>query len=428
LSQLQKLTPSIDWQKLASATSLGAADTVIVTEPNYLKKYESLYKRTPLSTVKALTVSQLLGSAGGFLSDDIGNLQFEFFGKVLSGQEQRTPIERRSLNQASGLMSDAIGKLYVEQSFSEAAKTEIVTMTKEVLAAFRARIEANTWMSPATKAKAVEKLDKVKVRVAYPDQFLNYDDVKIGATYAETVSNILSVSGKRELAKVGKPVDQTNWGPVAIVNAFYDPSNNTINFPAGILAGAFFDVKNDPAANFGAIGAVIGHELTHGFDISGSQFDGDGRLASWWTEPDQQQFQALNSKLATQYGTLKIENVGNVDGRLTVGENVADLGGVQVAYDAFNARLAKLAAAGTPDPGLIDGLTQKQRFFVAWTQQWKSKARPEFAKFLLAQDVHSPDSIRATQPIKNMNAFYEAFGIKEGDPMWLAPAERIVVW
>jgi putative endopeptidase len=420
---LQKLTPSVDWTEVISLANLTPESTVILTEPSYIKKLESVFKKVPLSTAKALQVSQLLVAAGPYLSDDIGELQFAFFGKALNGQEQRAPLERRALGQVGERMPDAIGKLYVEQHFSEAAKTEVVTMTQEVLTAFRGRIESNKWMSTETKAKAIEKLSKVKVRVAYPDRFLTYDNVALGASYVESVQNFGEASLRVELAKVGKPVDQSNWGPVAWVNAFYNPTDNTINFPAGILAGVFFDVKNDPAANFGAIGAVIGHELTHGFDISGSQFDGDGRLVSWRTEADRKSFEGLNARLASQFSAIKIPDVGTVDGTLTVGENVADLGGVQVAYDALVARLGKI-----PDPGVIDGLTQKQRFFVAWAQAWKDKSRPEFAKFLLTADVHSPASVRATQPLRNMDAFYEAFGIKEGDAMWLPPADRITIW
>ncbi len=423
VQQLKKLTPSADWRKTIALAKLAPTDTVILTESKYVKKFETTFRQASLETVKAFTVSGLLEGAGPYLSDEVGNLQFEFFGKILNGQEERVPLETRALRQTSGFMSDTVGQLYVTQFFSEAAKTEIVTMTNEILAAFRDRITASTWMSPETKAKAIQKVDKVKVRVAFPDRFLTYDDVAIAPTYGESAISFSEAAQRRELAKVGQPVDQTNWGPVAWVNAFYEPLSNSINFPAGILAGAFFDVKNDPASNFGAIGAVIGHELTHGFDISGSQFDGDGRLVSWWSDADRKAFVGLNERLVNQYSALKVPDVGSVDGRLTVGENVADLGGAQVAFDALNARLTKI-----PNPGLIDGLTQKQRFFVAFTQVWKGKFRPEFARLLLEQDPHSPDTIRATQPIRNMNAFYDAFNIKEGDPMWLAPADRVVVW
>jgi putative endopeptidase len=423
VKDLQKLTPSVNWSQVITLANLTPESTVILTEPNYLKKLESVFKKVPLSTVKALQVSQLLGATGPYLSEDIGKLQFDFFGKTLNGQEQQAPLERRAVNQVGSVMSDAIGRLYVEQHFSEEAKTEVVKMTKEVLTAFRGRIESNKWMSAETKAKAVEKLGKVKVRVAYPDRFLTYDNVALGDSYAGSLKNFGEAAIRAEFAKVGKPVDQTNWGPVAWVNAFYNPTDNTINFPAGILAGVFFDVKNDPAANFGAIGAVIGHELTHGFDITGSQFDGDGRLVNWWSEADRKAFEDLNGRLANQFSAIKIPDIGNVDGTLTVGENVADLGGVQVAYDALVARLGTI-----PDPGSIDGLTQKQRFFVAWAQGWKDKSRPEFAKFLLTADVHSPASVRATQPLRNMDAFYDAFSIKEGDPMWLPPTDRITVW
>jgi putative endopeptidase len=422
VAELQKTTPSFEWTELLSQASLKPTDSVVLTEPQYIKQLDKTMRGVPLTTVKAYVVTQLLAAVGPYLSSDINALAFAFTSS-LTGQQQPTPPVKVALRQATNVMSDTVGQLYAEQFFGDAAKKEITAMTQEIIIAFRARIAANAWMSAETKAKAVEKLDKVKVRVAYPDRFISYDDVQIGASYAESITNFGRAAGKRELAKVGKPTDQSNWGPVALVNAFYNPLENTINFPAGILAGVFFDVKNDPAANFGAIGAVIGHELTHGFDVTGSQFDGDGQLKSWWTQPDLAAFDALNAQLASQFSAIELPGVGKIDGTLTVGENVADLGGVQVAFDALNARLAK----GT-DPGLIDGLSQKQRFFVAYAQTWKGKARPEFARFLLTADVHSPDSVRAVQPLRNMNAFFDTFGIKEGDPMWLPPAQRLVIW
>jgi putative endopeptidase len=421
ITSLQKMVPSIDWKAIASKANLAVNDTIIVTESDYLRSYEKLFRNEKLTTVKALYVSQLLFRSGEYLSDNVGNLQFEF-AKNISGQQVQPPLQRRSLNQVNALMGDTVGQLYAENYFTPSAKAEIEAITKEVIAAFRIRIEANAWLTPATKAKAIEKLGKVKPRVGYPDRFNTYETVRLGTSYAESVNNFAKAKTLDDLATVNRPVDNSNWGPVAQVNAFYNPTDNTINFPAGILAGEFFNEKADPAANFGSIGAVIGHELTHGFDISGSQFDGDGRLTSWWSDDDRRSFEALNKRLVDQFGAIKVGDVGNVNGELTVGENVADLGGVQVAFDALNARLAK------NDPGMIDGLTQRQRFFLSWTQTWKNKSRPEFDRSLLVLDVHSPARVRAVQPLRNMAAFHETFAIKEGDPMWLAPADRVTIW
>jgi putative endopeptidase len=421
IASLQKMAPSIDWKSIATKANLAANETIIVTESDYLRSYEKLFRGEKLTTVKALYVSQLLISSGPYLSDDIGTLQFEF-AKNITGQQEQRPLQQRSLNQVNALMGDTVGQLYAENYFTPSAKTEIEAITKEVLAAFRIRIQASAWLTPATKAKAIEKLGKVKPRVGYPDRFNTYENVTLGVSYAESFRNFANAKTLEDLATVNRPVDNSNWGPVAQVNAFYNPTDNTINFPAGILAGEFFNEKADPAANFGSIGAVVGHELTHGFDISGSQFDGDGRLTSWWTDEDRRSFEALNKRLVAQFGAIKVGDIGNVDGQLTVGENVADLGGVQVAFDALNARLAK------SDPGMIDGLTQRQRFFLSWTQTWKDKSRPEYDRSLLVTDVHSPARVRAIQPLRNMAAFHETFAIKEGDPMWLAPAERVTVW
>jgi putative endopeptidase len=423
IRDLAKIAPIVDWEKSFSESGLNLDDTVINTEMKYFKNAKALFSSVPVSTLKAYYTAQLLRSSESYLGEDISALLFEFYGKVQSGQKAQRPLDQRVLRSVGEFVPDALGQLFADKYFPPEAKVEITKMTAEIVAAFRKRIDANAWMSADTKKKALEKLDRVKVRVGYPDRWLSYDEAAVGTNYFESAKAFGELAVRRELAKVGKPIDNSNWGPVAWVNAFYDPTNNSINFPAGILSGVFFNLKNDPAANFGAIGSVIGHELTHGFDISGSQFDGDGRLTSRWSDSDRKSFEDLNGRLANQYSAIDVPEAGKVDGKLTVGENVADLGGVQVAYDALLARLATV-----PDPGKIDGLTQQQRFFVASAQSWKAKTRPEYKKYLLGADVHSPDEVRAVQPLRNMAAFYEAFGIKEGDKMWLAPADRLLIW
>jgi putative endopeptidase len=419
---VQKKAPLVNWAGVFANSSIRPTDTVIVSEPGYLDGAAKLFRRTPLRAVQAFYTIQVLRNSGPFLHQEIGDLQFQFISK-LAGITARRPLEERVLSQTNGLLPDALGQLYVEKYFSPEAKTEITNITKEVMAAFGKRITANTWMTEATKARAVEKLNKIKINVGYPDRWINYESIQFGPTYFDTVDAISTYIVDKAFASIGKAVDNSNWGPVPQVNAFYNPQNNSINFPAGILAGVFFDPKNDAAANFGAIGAVIGHEMTHGFDLQGSQYDGDGKLTDWWTDADRRQFEALNARLAKQYSAIKVGDLGNVNGRLTVTENLADLGGLVAAYDALQARLATI-----PGPGLIDGLTQNQRFFVAIAQVWKTKERPEYTKLLLTQDVHAPGAIRATQPLRNVGAFYDAFGVKDGDPMWLAPGDRVSIW
>ncbi len=423
IRDLAEIAPIIDWEKSLRGAGLTLDDTIINTEVGYFKNAKMLFSSVPVSTLKAYYTAQLLRTAGLYLGEDVSSLLFEFEGKIRAGQKEQRPLEQRVVSDLGMFVPDAIGRLFADKYFPPEAKAEITKMTTEIIAAFRKRVDANLWMSPETKEQSLEKLDKIKVRVGYPDRWLTYDEVPIGSSYFESARALGELAVSRELAKVGKPIDNSNWGPVAWVNAFYEPTNNSINFPAGILSGVFFSLKNDPAANFGAIGSVIGHELTHGFDISGSQFDGDGRLRSWWSNADRKSFEDLNVRLANQYSAIDVPEAGKVDGRLTVGENVADLGGVQVAYDALLARLAT-----GPDPGKIDGLTQQQRFFVAYAQSWKAKTRPEYKKYLLSADSHSPDEVRAAQPLRNMNAFYETFGIKDGDKMWLAPSDRVLIW
>jgi putative endopeptidase len=310
----------------------------------------------------------------------------------------------------------------VAANFSAEAKAEIERLTTDVVAAFKVRLQANPWMSDATRTKALEKLAKMKVRVGYPDRWASYAATAIGPSYGATLRNIATAAGQANFRAVGQPVDNTNWGPVAEVNAFYDPTNNSITFPAGILQAPFFDAAADPASNYGAIGYVIGHEITHGFDLGGSQFDGDGKLAPWFTDADRAKFVAINEQLIAQYSKLSIGPGLNVDGELTIGENAADLGGLQSAFDAMNARLA------TQRVGLIDDLSQQQRFFVAAAQVWRSKQQPEYAKYLLQVDPHSPNDIRAVQPSRNMAAFHDAFSIVSGDKMYLDPADRVTLW
>jgi putative endopeptidase len=422
VSALVKQFPLVNWTAILAGTPIEPDTEVTVVDFEYVKNADRLFRATPLSTVKAYYTSQLVNNASPFLDERFAAAQFDFAGKILAGAQTQEPLAETVTSSVGALLPAAVGELYVQKHFSPEAKTEITRITADILAAFRKRLESASWMTQTTKTRALEKLSKMKVRVGYPDRWESYDDITMGESYFDSVRAISRATALRQLKRVNQPVDNANWGPVGEVNASYNPLNNSITFPAGILSGSFFDLNNDPASNYGSIGAVIGHEITHAFDPAGSQFDGDGRLESWWTETDATQFASLNQRVAAQFSAIKTP-AGPVDGEKTLGENVADMGGVQVAFDALQDRLASQA----PVPA-VNGLTQQQVFFVAFAQSWKSLARPEREAQLLAIDEHAPDAVRAIQPLRNMASFHDTFKIVEGDPMWLAPADRVTVW
>ncbi len=322
------------------------------------------------------------------------------------------------------MVGEAVGKLYVDEYFPPEAKDRITTLVDAEIAAFRQRLMANPWITDETRSVAIAKLDKMAVKVGYPDKWRSYEGVKIEGSYAQSFLTSVVANYQRDLDRAGKPVDDSEWSALPQeVNAFYDPFKNDITFPAAILQPPFFDYQADPAVNFGGIGFVIGHEITHGFDLQGSQFDAEGNLAGWWSDADAAAFQSLNDEVVTQYGAIEVLPGLFIDGQITVTENVADLGGVQVAFDALRIYLAKNGA-----PGKIDGFTQDQRFFISAATVWREKIRDEALTTQVKTDEHAPASARSVQPIRNMDEFYDAFAIGPGDPMYLPPAERIVVW
>jgi putative endopeptidase len=377
--------------------------------------------------LKSYYKTQLIWAAAPYLSEEVGATWFAFQGPVLSGQAQRAPLEQRGLTAVQNSFPDALSQLYVAQAFPPEAKAAIEELVHNLIAAFKVRIENSTWMSDATKAKAIEKLEAMTIKVGYPDKWDSYTGVEIGDSFWQSMRNAANDALTKNWADIGKPVDRTEWSMAPFeVNAYYNPSFNEIVFPAAILQAPFFDPEADPAANYGGIGYVIGHEITHGFDLSGSQFDKDGNLNSWWTDEDRAAFQALNDKVVEQYNGLEVLPGSNVDGALTVTENVADLGGLQTAYDALQVALA--AQSDEESANLPWFLSQNQRFFLAAATTWREKASPEYIQYLLSADEHSPASVRAVQPARNMAAFYTAFGIKPGDPEYLAPDDRILIW
>ena len=425
--------PLMDWPGYLQTLGLRGMETVIVTEPGYLDALPAIVAATPVETLKDYLRLRLLWNLSESLTSAIEETAFDFHGRVLGGVEEMRPIEERTLDQVNGLMGEAVGKLYVAEAFPPEAKAQVEELVADVKVAFQRRLEANSWMSPETKAKALEKLAALDVKVGYPDVWRSYEAVEVGDSYGETTLNALNAELRRNLAQAGRRVDPDEWfTPPQTVSAYYTAVFNEILLPAGILQPPFFDHQADPAANYGAVGLVIGHEITHGFDLQGSQFDAQGNLASWWTPQDNDRFQALNDRVVAQYGAIEALPGVFLNGQITVTENVADMGGVQVAYDALQRRLASDGAPLPPPPSTEasagPNLTPEQRFFVAVATVWRQETREEALRTQVQAGIHAPARVRATQPIRNMDAFHEAFGIGPDDPMYLPPEERIVVW
>jgi len=424
ITDLGSVYAGIDWPAYLTALGISGVDSVIVTELGYLQGLDAIVQATDLATIKDMMKLQLMWFAAPYVDAETYDIYFSLMGVALGGQQSPLPTEERVLNHVNGVMGEAVGQLYVAEVFPAEAKNQITVLVDNILAAYRERLEANPWMSAETKAIALDKLDKVGMKVGYPDKWRSYDAVEVGETYVDSIINGTIAEAKRQFALAGKPVDRTEWGiNPQEVNAYYDPQNNEIVFPAAILQPPFFDYQADAASNYGAIGYVIGHEITHGFDITGSQFDAAGNLAQWWTEADATKFDELQAGLVAQYNAIEVLTGLTLDGQIEVGENTADLGGIQNAYSALQKDMAT-----NGDPGEIDGFTQDQRFFIAAAQVWREVVRDEALTTQVKSDEHAPGSVRAVQPLRNADAFHEAFGIAAGKPMFLAPEDRIVIW
>lgn len=429
VADLQKLTPAIQWESYITGLGLPKVDTVIVSQPRYMEALQTIFTENKLEDWKAYMRWTLLNDAAGKLSTELETANWEFYSKTLSGAIKQRPRKERALQVINGATGEALGKLYVEKMFPAEAKTKAANMIKNVIKAYEIRINNLTWMSPQTKLSAIEKLNKMTVKIGYPDKWKDYSALAIqspeeGGTYFDNAMNISNWSFKRNIEKMGKPVDKTEWGmSPQTVNAYFNPSNNEIVFPAAILQPPFYDYKADEAVNYGGIGAVIGHEISHGFDDSGSRYNADGNLVNWWTDEDLKQFTALGTALADQYSALEPLPGTKVDGKFTLGENIGDLGGINAAYDGLQLYLKE-----NGNPGLIDGFTQEQRLFISWATIWRSKMRDEAIKNQVKTDPHSPGMYRAYVPLLNLDTFHQAFGIKPGDGMYLAPEKRVKIW
>jgi putative endopeptidase len=429
IGDLQKMLPSIDWNTYIKGIGITKIDTIIVSQPRYMSSLQTLFTENKVDDWKAYMRWMLLRGASSQLSTTIETANWEFYGRTLTGALKQRPRHEKALQVVNGTVGEALGKLYVEKMFPAEAKAKAMKMIKNVMRAYEIRINNLTWMSAETKTKAVEKLNKLTIKIGYPDKWEDYSALEVknpeeGGSYFQNIKNVSKWSWAKDLAKLGKPVDKTEWGmSPQTVNAYYNPSYNEIVFPAAILQPPFYNYQADEAVNYGGIGGVIGHEISHGFDDQGATYNADGNLIDWWTADDLTKFTSLGGALADQYSALEPLPGTHVDGKFTLGENIGDLGGVNAAYDGLQLYLKE-----TGNPGLIDGYTPEQRFFISWSTIWRSKMRDEALKNQVKTDPHSPGMYRAYVPIQNVDAFYSAFDIKEGDGMFLAPEKRVKIW
>ncbi len=429
IDQLQKMVPAINWDSYFKGIGVKKIDTIIVTDVKYTNALQTILAENNISDWKAYLRWSAFNRASSTLSTDIAKANWEFYGKTLRGAKKQRPLDERALQTINGTIGEALGKLYVEQKFPPEAKEKAQKMIANVIKAFENRINNVSWMTPDTKQKAIEKLLALKVKIAYPDHWKDYSNLEIkgveeGGSYLQNILNARVWNHNEDLEDLGNPVDKSRWGMAPqIVNAYFNASFNEIVFPAAILQPPFYNYQADDAVNYGGMGAVIGHEISHCFDDSGSRYDKNGNLNNWWTDKDLKQFEALGKKLADQYSAIEVLPETPINGPFTLGENIGDLGGINVAYDAL-----QLSFKENGRPENIDGFTPEQRFFMSWATVWRTKIREDALKTQIKTDPHSPGMVRAVQPLKNVDAFYEAFNIKETDSMYLEPSKRVKIW
>jgi putative endopeptidase len=410
LAKLTADTPGFSWQLYLHGLGLGDLREVDAGQPAFLSEVGRMAASVPLDTWKAYLRWHLLNAYADKLSSAVVAEDFHFKGTVLTGVPQLRPRWQRVLEATDQLLGEALGQLYVARAFPPDAKIKAEMLVRNIKAALRERLATLDWMSPETRREALRKLDAIAVKVGYPSKWRDYSGLSVDAdVFVRNVIEAQTFRHHQDLAKIGKPVDPTEWRmSPPTVNAYYNPSRNEIVFPAGILQPPFFDPKADDAVNYGAIGMVIGHELTHGFDDQGRQFDADGNLRDWWTPQDEQTYKERAARIAAQYDGYEVIDQQHINGKLTLGENIADLGGLKIAYLALQTSLR-----GKPAPPKIDGFTAEQRYFLAFAQLWRAKVRPEAARVRLATDPHSPPRFRVIGPLYNMPEFFQAFGASQ---------------
>lgn len=424
VAELERQAPGIDWNLYFKSLGLPEVKELNVAQPEALAEVAKQVGKGDLDAQKSYLLWRVIDGAASYLSDEFVEANFDFYGKVLSGTPEMQPRWKRAVSAVDGMMGEAVGKMYVEKYFPAAAKERMVKLVGNLQQALGERIRALTWMSDETKAKALEKLSAIYVKVGYPDQWRDYSslDIKKDSYWANVLrSNVFEYDYM--LAKNGKPVDKTEWMMTPqTVNAYYNPTTNEICFPAGILQYPFFDMKADDAFNYGAIGVVIGHEMTHGFDNHGRQYDKDGNLRDWWTAEDARKFEERTQVLVDWFDKIEVLPGLHANGKLTLGENIADYGGLQVAFQAFH------NAVKDAPLGVVDGFTPEQRFYLAYAGVWAANIRDEEIRLRTQTDEHSLGRWRVNATLPHIEGWYEAFGVQEGDPMYLAPDKRASIW
>ena len=423
VAQLQKQFPALQTAQLLRGVNMPSAQEVIVGQPAFLKEANTILSTASLPDLKTYLRWHLVNSLTSALPQAFGDERFKY-SQAVSGAKQQRPRWKRMLFATDAALGEASGQLYVDRAFPPAAKARMLELVENLRAAYAERIQAADWMAPVTKTQALEKLQAFAVKIGYPDKWRDYSALNISRqSYLQNVVNARIFEFNRGAKKLGQPIDRTEWGMTPpTVNAYYNPLMNEIVFPAGILQPPFFDLKADDAVIYGGIGAVIGHEMTHGFDDEGRQYDAKGNLRDWWTKEDGEKFNQRAALVGTQYDAFSPFDSVHVNGKLTMGENLADLGGVTIAYAALHKALANKRAQK------LDGFTPDQRFFISYAQNWRGNTRPEALKDQIKTDPHSPDEYRTIGPLQNFPEFYEAFGCKEGSKMMRSQAMRAKIW
>ena len=429
LEKLSKLTPSFDWSLWFEGANISpkVLENSIVMMPSFFEGLATVYSQENLEQIKAWLLWNVVSSKAAYLSDNLVAERFAFYGTKLTGAPVNRARWKRAVSLVEGSLGEAVGKIYVEKYFPPEAKARMDQLVDYLIKAYRESIQELPWMSDETKAKALVKLEKFTPKIGYPTKWKDYSSIEIKRD--DLVGNVRRVTSwnlDREMKKIGSPIDREEWFMTPqTVNAYYNPGFNEIVFPAAILQPPFFSPEVDDAVNFGAIGAVIGHEIGHGFDDQGSKYDGDGALVSWWSDEDRKAFEERTKSLIEQFNELSPEQLPDehkVNGELTIGENIGDLGGLGIAYKAY------LLSLNGKEPELVDGLTGAQRLFLSWANAWRTKGRDEMVLQRLATDPHSPPEFRCNQIVRNIDAFYDSFGVTESDKLWLDKTSRVSIW
>ena len=426
MAEADKLTPHFPWSAFFQANGV-QADGFSLSQPKFFAEFDKMLAEVPAAQWQAYLRLHLIDGMAPYLADKFNDERFDFYARTLRGQQEQKPRWKRVLDTVENTAGEALGQLYVKQYFPPESKAQMQVLVDNLRQALKARLEALDWMSPQTKAKAMEKWASFTPKIGYPDKWRNWDGLATGRdSYVQNVLAAAKFNHAYDMAKIGKPVDRSEWGmSPQTVNAYYNPLMNEIVFPAAILQPPFFDPKADPALNYGGIGAVIGHEMLHGYDDQGSQFDAQGNFNNWWTKADREGFQQRTARLVQQFNDYVAIDGLHVNGELTLGENIADLGGLNVAWDAYQKALKD---AGKSGKDMVDGHPEDQRFFFNWATVWRRNFTPDELKVRLRTDPHAPANFRAIGAPSNMPAFAQAFGCKPGDAMVRPEDKRVVIW